>query len=180
MIKRVAFIDFSSFRYLMLGSILLVAQVARAAEPVPEDESDRQILADSKRISAWEINEVHRRFVTQCLKGLPYEVTIQYCGAVATDNGRQSQRVEETDTRIVGLPLSWYVVRDVVVFQFSVSTAKSAATISQCTIDGRTLYVSVPFVEGNRDVKAPLPALAGKSVHSVLEKMALPVPLKKE
>ncbi|MEX2173729.1 MAG: hypothetical protein WD872_05160 [Pirellulaceae bacterium] len=161
--------------YLLSGVVLLFAQVALAVEPAIDDEPEKQILTDSKRISAWEINEFHRRFVALCMQDLPDAVTVQYIGAVATDNGRLKLRVED-DAQKHRFPLSWHVVRDVVLFEFWISTKKTTATVSKCQIDGRTIYVNVSFVDKDRDVKAPLTALGGASVQSVLQKLALPGP----
>ncbi len=169
---------FGIVRYLLLGSFLLITQVAFAAEPKRDDEVE---LADSRRISAWEINEFHRRFVALCMKDLPEEVTVHYLGTVATDNGRLKHRVEDVDGQMAGFLLSWHVVRDKVLFEFWISSKKTTATVSQCQIDGRTIHVNVSFVDMDRDVEDPLTALGGASVHGVLQKLtpsAQPAPVK--
>lgn len=149
-----------------------------AIELQPEDAAEnryQQILADSRLISIWEVNEIHRRFVSRCMKDLPQEVTVQYIGRLGTDNGRLKVKVlEETESQATGLPLSWDVVRDVVVFQFWISTKRTTETVAQCQIDGRPLHVNVSFVDENRDVQAPITALGGASVKGVLQKLASP------
>jgi hypothetical protein len=171
-------INFLTNRFIAFGMLGLTLQgampLSAGEEPTPDDKAEAKVLADSKQISAWEVNEVHRRFISLCMQELPDEVTLHYLGTVVTDNGRLKQRVEHPHGHNIGALLSWHVVRDLVLFEFSISTTKSEGTVSQCTIEGRTLYVNVSFVDKNRDIKVPLPELGGVSVQDVVRKLAAP------
>jgi hypothetical protein len=159
-------------RLVSIGIVLLLTQLTFAAPPTSDEDMERQAIADSKVISVAEINEFHRQVVTKCMSELPREVTLQYLGEVATDNGRLAQRLEEANGRRDQFPLSWHVERDAVVCEFWISTKKVSSTVSQCQVGSRLIYVNVAFVDQNQDVKAPLAALGGESVHGMLQKLS--------
>src|SRR4029078_7324656 len=54
---------------------------------------ERQVAADEDVISGRELILFHELLVTHCMPAMPDEVTLQYAGLVALDNGRAKQRI---------------------------------------------------------------------------------------
>jgi hypothetical protein len=59
-------------------------------------------------------------------------------------------------------------------FQISVSTKKLPGTVATCSIKGKTLYLRVPYIKGERTADEALPQLGGSSVRVVIDKMTHP------
>src|SRR4029078_10828932 len=105
--------------------------------------------------------------VTHCMPAMPDEVTLQYAGLVALDNGRAKQRIHGS----IGMPLQWDVQDDFILFSVLITTKRLPNSLAKCTVAGREIYVNVGLVDGDRGVDRKLPELGSKTIRDILTKL---------
>jgi hypothetical protein len=142
---------------------------ARFVKELPPDRAAffKQLEADERRITVRQANLFHYRFIHTCMTRLPPNLTVQQGGLLATFNAAKGIWLADS----IGDPLSWTVFKDLGVFEFWITTAKTKFTLAKCTLEGTDIYVNVIDACGKRTVDEKLPELGGKSVREVFSEI---------
>jgi hypothetical protein len=154
-------------RYLTLGAAALVAgALANPAGNAQERPDDRQRNRDSARRAAesldlYTANLFHHRF-DALRRGLP-ALRVSYNGELATPAGGPGLRpinvpVASLASWSVGAPREGSDLYETL-FRIAVSVERRPETLAACTVGGKRLFLSAPFVCGGRTADDELPGV---------------------
>lgn len=150
-----------------------LAPFSEKYDTVERRASVRQMRRDLDRISLGTASRFHRRLIRTFERELPKDVEVAYMGPLYAEGSHPSQRILGQDFT---LALFWRVQKNVGIFSFWISTARTETTVATSEIDGVKLFLNVQGVDGNRSVNEPLEDLGGKSVKQALMLLEPPPP----
>lgn len=128
------------------------APFTRDPDPAAEAAA-KELERDENIITVRTANRFHLAVIARLLEHMPpeCELSIQYGGILATDDGNRNFRVVGS----IGNTLQWTVSDESLpVFGMTISTKRTKKTLAACRIGDDVVFVSVDFIQ-DRDPNDP-------------------------